>query len=155
MAARALTTATAAARTAASSLHSSPSSSLRLATLARTAAATPSGALPGVRAFSTTPLRPLSSTSAPSSDSFSRPAPPSLPPHLQREFEELVKRAQTPAASDVKLKEGEEFLHPDLRRKPKPQFEGDRNPETGEVGGPKNEPLTHGDWSYSGRATDF
>ncbi|BGO88830.1 hypothetical protein NBRC10512_002187 [Rhodotorula toruloides] len=155
MAAQALRTATAAARTAGASLHPSPSSSSRLATLARTAAATRSGALVTFRAFSTTPLRSLTYTAALPSDSFSRPAPPSLPPHLQREFEELVKRAQTPAASDVKLEEGEEVLHPDLRRKPKPQFEGDRNPETGEVGGPKNEPLTHGDWSYSGRATDF
>ncbi|OAA56156.1 hypothetical protein SPI_07767 [Niveomyces insectorum RCEF 264] len=39
-----------------------------------------------------------------------------------------------------------------------PEFEGDRNPKTGEVGGPKNEPLrwgSDGDWSYNGRVTDF
>ncbi|BGP22127.1 DUF1674 domain protein [Rhodotorula toruloides] len=155
MAPRGLQTITVAGRTAATSLRSSPSSSLLLATLARTAVATPSGPVLAARTFSFTRLRPLSTTSAPPSDAFSRPAPPSLPPHLQREFEELIKRVQTPAASDVKLEEGEEVLHPDLRRKPKPQFEGDRNPETGEVGGPKNDPLTHGDWSYSGRATDF
>ena len=35
------------------------------------------------------------------------------------------------------------------------------NPVTGEVGGPKNEPLRwgstgeRGDWSYNGRVTDF
>ncbi|KWU45769.1 hypothetical protein RHOSPDRAFT_32698 [Rhodotorula sp. JG-1b] len=97
---------------------------------------------------------------------FSRPAPPALPPHLQREFDELVKRAQTPAAPGVKLEsdaEGanasradpEQEMHPDLRRKPKPEFEGDRNPVTGEIGGPKIEPLKHGDWQYGGRATDF
>ncbi len=55
---------------------------------------------------------------------------------------------------------GEE-LHPDIRRGAKPEFEGDRNPKTGEVGGPKNEPLRwgstgeRGDWSYNGRVTDF
>ncbi len=53
--------------------------------------------------------------------------------------------------------EGEE-LHPDIRRGAKPEFEGDRNPKTGETGGPKNEPLRWGggvDWSYNGRVTDF
>ncbi|GAA5873337.1 hypothetical protein JCM3774_005946 [Rhodotorula dairenensis] len=95
---------------------------------------------------------------------FSRPAPPALPPHLQREFDELVRRAQTPAAahrtklaSDAEAAHAdpEEEMHPDLRRKPKPEFQGDRNPVTGEVGGPKVEPLKHGDWQYGGRATDF
>jgi hypothetical protein len=45
-----------------------------------------------------------------------------------------------------------------LFRGAKPEFEGDTNPRTGEVGGPKNEPLrwgSGGDWSYNGRATDF
>ena len=53
--------------------------------------------------------------------------------------------------------EGEE-LHPDVRRGTQPEFEGDINPKTGEVGGPKNEPLRwggHVDWSYNGRVTDF
>ncbi|KAL2160724.1 hypothetical protein VTH06DRAFT_921, partial [Thermothelomyces fergusii] len=39
-----------------------------------------------------------------------------------------------------------------------PEFEGDRNPVTGEIGGPKNEPLrwgSQGDWSFNGRVTDF
>lgn len=55
---------------------------------------------------------------------------------------------------------GEE-LHPDVRRGAKPEFEGEINPVTGEVGGPKNEPLRwgstgeRGDWSYNGRVTDF
>ncbi|EKD19431.1 uncharacterized protein L3040_006785 [Drepanopeziza brunnea f. sp. 'multigermtubi'] len=55
---------------------------------------------------------------------------------------------------------GEE-LHPDIRRGAKPEFVGERNPKTGEVGGPKNEPLrwgsdgARGDWSYNGRVTDF
>ena len=61
---------------------------------------------------------------------------------------------------NVKVKamgDGEE-LHPDIRRGAHPEFEGDRNPKTGEVGGPKNEPLRWGgevDWSYNGRVTDF
>lgn len=40
----------------------------------------------------------------------------------------------------------------------RPEFEGDTNPRTGEVGGPKTEPLrwgSGGDWSYNGRVTDF
>lgn len=52
---------------------------------------------------------------------------------------------------------GEE-LHPDVRRGAQPEFEGERNPNTGEIGGPKIEPLRWGgeaDWSYNGRVTDF
>lgn len=40
----------------------------------------------------------------------------------------------------------------------RPEFDGDTNPKTGEVGGPKTEPLrwgSGGDWSYNGRVTDF
>jgi hypothetical protein len=53
--------------------------------------------------------------------------------------------------------QGEE-LHPNVRRGAQPEFEGDVNPKTGEVGGPKNEPLrwgATGEWTYNGRATDF
>lgn len=63
-------------------------------------------------------------------------------------------------AEGVRVKatgEGDE-LHPDVRRGVRPEFEGERNPKTGEVGGPKNEPLRWGggaDWSYNGRVTDF
>lgn len=50
---------------------------------------------------------------------------------------------------------GEE-LHPNIRRGALPEFEGDKNPKTGEVGGPKNDPLRwQGDWAYNGRVTDF
>lgn len=55
------------------------------------------------------------------------------------------------------IKKGED-LHPNMRRGAPPEFEGDINPRTGEVGGPKNEPLRwggHVDWSYNGRVTDF
>jgi hypothetical protein len=53
--------------------------------------------------------------------------------------------------------DGEE-LHPNVRRGAPPEFEGDVNPKTGEVGGPKNEPLrwgAAGEWAYNGRTTDF
>lgn len=110
-----------------------------------------------------------------------RPAPPRLPAHLQKEFEELQRRAATPLAkpklsttldaSQVNNDTSsggaadstaatatidEEDLHPDIRRKPRPEFQGDVNPKTGEVGGPKNDPLAYEkEWSYGGRATDF
>ncbi|KAF2803617.1 DUF1674-domain-containing protein [Mytilinidion resinicola] len=72
---------------------------------------------------------------------------------------------QSPDGAEVEVKlegkileeEGEQ-LHPNIRRGAKPEFEGDVNPKTGEVGGPKNEPLRWGgtgDWSYNGRVTDF
>jgi Protein of unknown function (DUF1674) len=55
--------------------------------------------------------------------------------------------------------DGEE-LHPDIRRGAQDEFEGEVNPKTGEVGGPKREPQRWGtgegkDWSYNGRVTDF
>jgi len=63
---------------------------------------------------------------------------------------QLRQRAQVVAKGD-----GEE-LHPNIRRGATPEFQGDTNPKTGEVGGPKNDPLRwSGDWSYNGRVTDF
>ncbi|KAI5118927.1 hypothetical protein M0805_003751 [Coniferiporia weirii] len=92
---------------------------------------------------------------------LNRPAPPPLPPKEQREFEELIRAAATPAASSAeaaallaRVDKGNE-LHPDARRHATPEFEGDTNPTTGEIGGPKREPVQHGDWSVSGRASDF
>lgn len=67
-------------------------------------------------------------------------------------LEQLKARARVTADGT-----GEE-LHPNVRRGAKPEFEGDVNPKTGEVGGPKNDPLrwgVGGDWSYNGRVTDF
>lgn len=65
-------------------------------------------------------------------------------------LEQLRERARLVAKGD-----GEE-LHPNVRRGAKPEFEGEVNPRTGEVGGPKNDPLRwQGDWSYNGRVTDF
>ena len=75
-----------------------------------------------------------------------------LPPQQQREFEQAVQRASTPLAPTGQVgATGEEVqMHPDARPKPKPEFEGawllhtlrltrsgDRNPVTGELGGPK------------------
>ncbi|KAI5480986.1 DUF1674 domain protein [Pseudohyphozyma bogoriensis] len=96
-------------------------------------------------------------------DYTSRPGPPPLPAAQQREFEELLRRVNAPASKPAPGVEVEAdsadvdelVMHPDFRSKPKPRFEGDTNPTTGEVGGPKNEPLEHGDWSYGGKCTDF
>jgi hypothetical protein len=123
--------------------------------------------------------RPLCYIPARHQSTFDRPAPPPLPSEQQREFEELVRKANSPSKSSsgkstsIAISEKSCFLislcsrlrrlatslegekHPDVRTKPPPAFEGDRNPVTGEVGGPKTEPLVHGDWSFGGRATDF
>jgi hypothetical protein len=85
------------------------------------------------------------------------------PPRInQSPVSDVDSMSTEPKAENVNAKviargEGEE-LHPDIRRGAKPEFEGDRNPKTGETGGPKNDPLRWGggvDWSYNGRVTDF
>lgn len=79
-------------------------------------------------------------------------------PHAEAETEPTTEQKLENINAKVQATgEGEE-LHPDIRRGVQPEFEGDRNPKTGEVGGPKNEPLRWGggvDWSYNGRVTDF
>ena len=111
------------------------------------------------------------------------PAPPRLPKEEQEIFEKLQQQSTgafstprsrptvnqspdsdttSPAQSqksevDISSSSGDE-LHPDVRTGAKPEFEGETNPRTGEVGGPKNEPLrwgAEGDWSFNGRVTDF
>jgi hypothetical protein len=116
------------------------------------------------------------------------PAPPRLPKEEQELFEKLQqqstgafstpRQAEAESSQDASTKtvttdemlemvrekarlaakgDGEE-LHPNVRRGAAPEFQGDTNPKTGEVGGPKNEPLrwgVAGDWSYNGRVTDF
>lgn len=100
-----------------------------------------------------------------------RPAPPKLPASEQAEFERLQREAAVSSAfqpsSDARKEQTqaqsttiteEESVNPALFRGAPPEFEGDKNPKTGEVGGPKNEPLRwggEGDWSYNGRVTDF
>jgi hypothetical protein len=78
-----------------------------------------------------------------------RPAPLPLPTKDQKRFEESVRSAAQPATAAA------DDVHPAARAPLAPEFEGDVHPVTGEQGGPKREPLRHGDWSYGGRATDF
>lgn len=108
----------------------------------------------------------------------SRPGPPKLPADQQAEFERLQRAAEvssafqppaaessstatTPATSTPRhttTPADESHVNQGLFRGAPPEFEGDVNPKTGEVGGPKNEPLRwggKGDWSYNGRCTDF
>ncbi|KAM0335115.1 hypothetical protein ACHAQA_000151 [Verticillium albo-atrum] len=128
--------------------------------------------LPTLRAIRLPLARPYSS----SSSSFQpSPAPPRLPASEQAEFERLQRTAAVASAfepaPDAAAEPAEalqakieartddgEALHQDVRRGAPPEFEGEKNPKTGEVGGPKNEPLRwggQGDWSYNGRVTDF
>lgn len=122
------------------------------------------------------------------SSSFEQtPAPPRLPADQQAEFERLQRAAEarlsshtqqqpppSPLATSRHVTEPAQpetaaatsggdtvsagTLSGGIRKGAPPEFEGDVNPSTGEVGGPKNEPLRwgrKGDWSYNGRVTDF
>ncbi|KUJ13512.1 DUF1674-domain-containing protein [Mollisia scopiformis] len=100
-------------------------------------------------------------TTSPSAESFS---PPRTRPQINQSPASTPEKATTEAAeinARVAASGKGEELHPDIRRGAAPEFEGDVNPKTGEVGGPKNEPLRwgstgeRGDWSYNGRVTDF
>jgi hypothetical protein len=125
------------------------------------------------RAFSSS-IRRSSDDSNPSLAFRQGPSPPKLPKEEQEIFEKLQQQStgafstpratpqvnQSPDSEAVKIEakgDGGE-LHPDTKTGLKPEFEGEKNPKTGEVGGPKNEPLrwgSGGDWSYGGRVTDF
>lgn len=98
----------------------------------------------------------------------SRPAPPKLPAAEQAEFDRLQREAavssafqpadEAAAPAAAEAAEEEDVNSGMLFRGAKPEFKGDTNPKTGEVGGPKNEPLRwggQGDWSYNGKVTDF
>ncbi|KAI1382896.1 DUF1674-domain-containing protein [Hypoxylon trugodes] len=132
------------------------------------------------------PIRSASSNT--SNPFQSMPSPPRLPPDQQAEFERLQHTANTqegfnptstpdfssPASNPNLATTGtpsavdgrrvvtpaieDEFASVPLRKGAPPEFEGDINPKTGEVGGPKNEPLrwgAGGDYSFNGRVTDF
>ncbi|KAI1371736.1 DUF1674-domain-containing protein [Hypoxylon crocopeplum] len=106
----------------------------------------------------------------------SMPSPPRLPEDQQAEFERLQRTANTQEgfnptstpdfssslevnnATDSTPAIEDEFASVPLRKGAPPEFEGEVNPKTGEVGGPKNEPLrwgAAGDYSFNGRVTDF
>lgn len=119
-------------------------------------------------ARSTIPTRTLSTTASRANNDktnpFNRgPAPPRLPQEEQEIFEELQRKStgafSTPQVNQAASSEEiNQMMHPDAVAGVKPEFEGEKNPKTGEVGGPKNEPLrwgSQGDWSYGGRVTDF
>ncbi|KAL4723620.1 hypothetical protein ACLX1H_009260 [Fusarium chlamydosporum] len=116
-----------------------------------------------------TPLFRLTPTTTRFASSFqSRPAPPKLPAEQQAEFERLQRAASvssafqpteetatsaagptTPATSQVRHttipeKKTDDEMNVGYFRGAPPEFEGDVNPKTGEVGGPKNEPLRWG-----------
>ncbi|KAK3370730.1 hypothetical protein B0T24DRAFT_626857 [Lasiosphaeria ovina] len=62
------------------------------------------------------------------------------------------------AEQEQEQEEEETTFSSGMRQGAPPEFHGPKNPKTGEVGGPKNEPLRWGsasDWSYNGRVTDF
>lgn len=96
-----------------------------------------------------------------------QPGPPQLDPEAQKEFEKLQQAANTQIAIE-QYNEDNGFA---TEAPPKvaasdvgnfgtilqtiPEFEGDVNPKTGEVNGPKQDPIRHGDWSFNGRVTDF
>ncbi|KAI1361397.1 DUF1674-domain-containing protein [Xylaria arbuscula] len=128
-------------------------------------------------------LQPLTrryASSSSSSNFESMPSPFRLPPDQQAEFERLQRTANTqegfnptstpdfsstkpssdtanPGSQDPSSSSDPDAPTP-LRKGAPPEFEGEVNPRTGEVGGPKNEPLrwgASGDYSYNGRVTDF
>lgn len=93
----------------------------------------------------------------PSSTIANDAASPSLAPRIRVNQSPDSGEVAEGVVDKVVIPEGEE-VHPNLRRGAPPEFEGDVNPKTGEVGGPKNEPLrwgAQGDWSFNGRVTDF
>ncbi|KAL1591100.1 hypothetical protein WHR41_00187 [Cladosporium halotolerans] len=108
-------------------------------------------------AFSTprsasSPTDPAPPTKNPVADEHGNVGEPARSAQADDMLAQLKERARVSANG-----EGEE-LHPNVRRGAAPEFEGDVNPKTGEVGGPKNNPLRWGetsDWSYNGRVTDF
>lgn len=123
---------------------------------------------PIARPTATTAIRSLSTTASRAGNDkaspFNRgPAPPRLPQEEQEIFEELQRKStgafSTPQVNQAAgSEEASQMMHPDAVAGVRPEFDGDKNPKTGEVGGPKNEPLrwgAEGDWSYGGRVTDF
>ncbi|RDL40216.1 Uncharacterized protein BP5553_00195 [Venustampulla echinocandica] len=98
------------------------------------------------------------STAKPAAESTSSPAPSGSRPQVNQSPASKPESDEAQINARVEASGKGDELHPDIRRGAKPEFEGDVNPKTGEVGGPKNDPLRWGakaDWSYNGRVTDF
>lgn len=52
--------------------------------------------------------------------------------------------------------ETEEVVNMTVEQEPLERFPDDKNPVTGEIGGPRGpEPTRYGDWERKGRVTDF
>ncbi|KAI3613483.1 hypothetical protein CBS9595_004316 [Malassezia furfur] len=92
-----------------------------------------------------------------SDNPFQRAGPPPLPKEDQLEFERLVRENQNKSSFVTEDEEGNPVnMHPDALQGPGEDFEGDTNPETGEVGGPKKDPLRwKSEWAFGGRTIDF
>ncbi|KAI8620190.1 hypothetical protein BC830DRAFT_1100652 [Chytriomyces sp. MP71] len=106
----------------------------------------PAKAKPTASAFATVFARRSSGGSAPFGGS--QPGPiPLADKDQQREFEKLVKQFNDQA----------DQAHPDApKTQPRKEFEGPKNPVTGEVNGPSGpEPTRFGDWEKNGRVYDF
>ncbi|KAI9491671.1 hypothetical protein BDB00DRAFT_475655 [Zychaea mexicana] len=82
--------------------------------------------------------------------SFNRPGP--MPLGNKKQQEEMLDLIRKKQETDM---QSEGALHDDAVPQVAPEFEGHVNPKTGEVNGPKQEPLRHGDWSFGSRVTDF
>ncbi|KAH9451480.1 hypothetical protein Pst134EA_025435 [Puccinia striiformis f. sp. tritici] len=79
------------------------------------------------------------------------PSPPPLPPKEQKEFISLINQSNSSPQEPSNNQS-----HPDFRNLGPEEFQGDVNPKTGEVNGPKRDPLKWpNEWGYGGRATDF
>ncbi|MBW0521947.1 hypothetical protein O181_061662 [Austropuccinia psidii MF-1] len=91
--------------------------------------------------------------SSKTSDYVPTPSPPSLSSEEQKEFKSLLNKSNS---ADQKINQDNLETHPDLRNLGPVEFEGEVNPKTGEIGGPKRDPLRWpNEWGYAGRATDF
>ena len=73
-----------------------------------------------------------------------------------------IKKAKTPVGKlDDKWEGKREEMEPQKPSEGKAEdayapFPGDKNPETGEIGGPRGpEPTRYGDWERKGRVIDF
>ena len=76
------------------------------------------------------------------------PGPLALPADQEQERRRLLKKAER----DAQMQE----IHQDAEKESLDSFEGNRNPKTGEIDGPKGpEPTRYGDWERKGRVTDF